>query len=123
MHMMDARCWRCAAVVAPKERFCAACGAGIGGGTSVSSARPMHLDLDAVAKISKARKWLLAVSILTLISGFIFYGLQRSEVEKKIREAAAQTAHIDPATREALLQKQIGITWAQVEKHDRGQVK
>lgn len=85
---MESRCWRCSALIAAHDRFCATCGAGIGGGTSLESAAS-RVDLDAPTKISKARKWLIAVSILTLISGFVFYALQRSEVEKQIREASA----------------------------------
>jgi hypothetical protein len=95
----------------------------MGGGTSVASSGPAKLDLDAVKKITKARKWLLALSILTLITGFGMYALQRSEVDKQIRDAEAQMASIDPATRDAMLKDKIGMTWAQAVKHDRGQVK
>jgi hypothetical protein len=119
---MEQRCWRCAAVVVSHERFCAACGAGLGSGTSVQSA-PARLDLGALKKISQARKWLLAIAILTLVSGLVFYGLQRHEVEKNIRDVAAQTAAMDPAMRDQLLRQRVGMTWAEVVKHDRGMVK
>jgi hypothetical protein len=119
---MESRCWRCNALIAAHERFCATCGAGIGGGTSLETT-PGRVDLDAVTKISKARKWLLAVSILTLLTGFVFYAIQRSDVEKQIREATAQLASVDPATRDATLKEQIGMTWAQAVRHDRNQVK
>jgi hypothetical protein len=119
---MEQRCWRCAAVVASHERFCAACGAGLGSGTSVQSA-PARLGLDALRKVSQARKWLLAISILTLVGGLVFYGLQRHEVENNIRNVAAQTAAMAPAMRDQLLWQRVGMTWAEVVKHDRGMVK
>jgi len=99
---------------------------GGGGGTSVgggSTAGGGAGDGDASNKISKARKWLLAISILTLVSGFIMFAIQQSEVEKQIRAAEAQIANIDPATRDAIFKEKIGMTWDQAVKHDRGQVK
>lgn len=95
----------------------------MGSGTSVrAGGSTAPLDLEASNKISKARKWLLAISVLTLVTGFIFYAIQRSEVEKQIRDAEAQMASIDPAVRDAMLKEKIGMTWAQAIKHDRGQV-
>jgi hypothetical protein len=91
---------------------------GVGGGGGAAT-----LDHDAARKIGKARKWLLAISILTFVTGLIFFGIQRSEVEKQIREAAAQIANIDPATRDAIFKEKIGMTWDQAIEHDRGQVK
>ena len=98
-------------------------GTSIAGGTGTGTPSSRPLDLEASAKIGKARKWLLAVSILTLVTGFIFYAIQRSDVEKQIRDAEAMTASIDPATRDALFKEKTGMTWAQAVKHDRGQVK
>lgn len=95
------------------------------GGTSIggtSTAGGGAVGSDASGKIGKARKWLLAISVLTLVTGFIFYGIQRSEVEKQIRDAQAQIANIDPATRDAIFKEKIGMTWEQAVKHDRGQV-
>lgn len=83
----------------------------------------MRLGLDALKQISQARKWLLAISILTLVSGLVFYGLQRHEVENNIRDVAAQTAGMDPAMRDQLLRERVGMTWAEVVKHDRAMVK
>jgi hypothetical protein len=119
---MEVRCPQCAAAAKPGERFCATCGAGLGSGTSLQSPEPARLDLDGLRKITAARKWLLAISILTLASGLVLFALQRGEVEKQIRAAEAQTAHIDPATRDALLKEKTGMTWAQAVRHDRGQV-
>jgi hypothetical protein len=122
MASIETRCWRCAAVMAPHERFCAACGAGMGSGTSVATPPTAPRDPAESTSISKARKWLLAISILTLVTGAFFYIYQRGEVEKQIRDAEAQTAFMDPAERDALLKSQIGMTWAEAVKHDRGQV-
>jgi Na+/melibiose symporter-like transporter len=93
-------------------------GSGSGGGSGAAT-----LDHDTARKIGKARKWLLAISILTFVTGLILFAIQRSEVEKQIREAETQIANIDPATRDAIFKEKIGMTWDQAVKHDRGQVK
>jgi hypothetical protein len=119
MESMETRCGRCAAVMAPGERFCAACGAAIDGASPVT---PPPRDPDESTPITRARKWLLAISILTLLTGGFFYIYQRGELEKQIRDAEAQTSHMGPAERDAMLQNQIGMTWAEAIKHDRGQL-
>jgi hypothetical protein len=120
--MDEIRCPRCVAVVAANERFCAACGADIAGDKVAQDPPPAKLDLDATRKLGTARKWLLAVSILTLLTGFVLYALNKSSVEDQIRDAAAKTAQMDPAQRDALMMQNVHMTWDQAVAHDRGQV-
>jgi len=118
--MEELRCLRCAAAVAENEKFCAACGAAVG--TAIPQDPPPKIDLDASGKLGTARKWLLAVSILTLLSGFVIFALNRSSVEDQIRHAEAQTAGMDPAQRDQLMMQNVHMTWDQAVAHDRGQV-
>ncbi len=98
MAVTEIRCPKCAAVVAAGEKFCAACGAGIAsGGVAQDPPPPPKIDLDAARKLGNARKWLMAVSIITLVSGFIFYGINKSEVESTLTTVGEQTAGMDPA--------------------------
>jgi hypothetical protein len=106
--------------MAPDERFCAACGAAIAGASPVTTSRAP--DPEESTPITRARKWLLAISILTLVTGGFFYLYQRGELEKQIRDAEAQTSFMDPAERDVMLKSQIGMTWAEAIKHDRGQL-
>jgi hypothetical protein len=118
--------------VAAGEKFCAACGTGIAviDGAAVPQDRPPQPASAVVgmdgwerdARIGRARKWLMAISINTLISGFGFYAINKSEVEKQIRQAELQIANIDPVTRDELMKQQTGMTWEEAKAHDRGQV-
>ena len=121
----SAKCPKCSAEVAAGEKFCAACGASVVAGVE----RPMEVPPEVIglgyerdARIGRARKWLLAISIITLISGFIFYAIGKDEVEKQIRQAEQQIAGIDPETRDQLMKEQVGMTWEEAKAHDRGQV-
>ncbi len=124
-----AKCPGCERDVASDERFCAACGAAVVPGL-VSPALGVPpprddtfvVDLERDARIGKARKWLLAISIITLVAGLIFYAIGKRDVEKQIRDAEVQLADIDPATRDAHFQQQIGMTYSEAIAHDRGQV-
>lgn len=80
------------------------------------------LGIERDVRIGRARKWLMAISIITLISGFIFYAINKDSVEKQIREAEAQIADIDPVQRDEIMKEQTGMTWAEAVAHDRGQV-
>ncbi|HEY5923421.1 MAG TPA: zinc ribbon domain-containing protein, partial [Kofleriaceae bacterium] len=119
------KCPKCAADVAAGETFCAACGASMVAGVE----RPMDIPPEVIglggerdARIGRARKWLLAISIITLVSGFIFYAIGKDEVEKQIREAEVQISGLDPTTRDELVKQETGMTWEEVKAHDRGQV-
>jgi len=119
------KCPKCAADVAADEKFCAACGEAVVAGVE----RPMDVPPEVIglgyerdARIGRARKWLLAISVITLISGFIFYAMGKDDVEKQIRDGEAQMSGIDPETRDTLMKEKIGMTWEQAKAHDRGQV-
>lgn len=127
-------CPRCAATVVAGERFCAACGGAISIGddgtvralapaAAAPSADERWLAREAEAKLATARKWLLAVAIITLVSGVIFYAIQSSEVESQIRDAAQATGHMSPEARDAAFKAEIGMTWDEAISHDRGMVK
>ena len=119
------KCPKCEADVAASEKFCAACGAPVAEGMQ----RPMDVPPEVIglgherdARIGRARKWLMAISIITLVSGLIFYAINKDEVEKQIRDAEVQIAGIDPTTRDELMKQQVGMTWEEAKAHDRGQV-
>jgi hypothetical protein len=118
----EVRCPRCAAVVGG-EKFCASCGASVdAGGVAQDPPPPPKIDLDASRKLGSARKWLFAISIITLLSGLIFYAINKSDIEDQIRTAEQQTAGMDPAERDARLMQSIHMTWDQAVAHDRGMV-
>ena len=108
-------CPKCGAQVGVAEKFCAACGA------SVVPDVPRQLSIEAQSTLGGARKWLMAISIITLVSGFIFYAIQRSDVEDQIRSAETQTAGMDPAQRDAIMMQTAHMTWDEAVAHDRGQ--
>src|SRR5262245_22258826 len=125
----ESACPKCGVKVTADDKFCAACGAGVtvlADGTVLSSdpipSASVAGRLDADRKLGVARKWLLAISIITLCSGFVFYAIQKSEVEKQIRDAEAQLANIDPGVRDQMLKEKIGMTWDEAVAHDRGMV-
>ncbi len=73
-------------------------------------------------RIGKARKWLFAVAILTLLTGLFYYFTQKEAVEKQITAAEQQTAQMDPGERDQQMQQNIGMTFAEAVAHDRGRV-
>lgn len=78
--------------------------------------------LERDARIGRARKWLLWISLITLLSGFFFYALAKQDCEKQIAEVEAQTVVMDPAVRDTLMKQQTGMTWEQAKTHDRDAV-
>jgi hypothetical protein len=123
------RCPKCAAEVAAGERFCAACGTGVAVVDGVLQAQdpapPVGVTLDAGerdARIGRARKWLFWISIITLVSGFIFYAMAKDECEKQISQGEEQLAGMDPEIRDARLKQNMGMTWDEIKAHDRGLV-
>lgn len=120
-----AKCPKCASDVAAGEKFCAACGTAVVEGVQPPpdvSPQMIGMSYERDARIGKARKWLLAISIITLLTGFLFYAIGKSDVEKQIRDAEIQIAGIDPVTRDELMKKETGMTWEEAKAHDRGQV-
>lgn len=125
--MSDGACPKCQAPMEASESFCAACGA------QVRRSEEQNRQLKsrwrgAVEKsrfgqeVSKGRGWILAVSILTLIGGLVFFGLERSRVEKDIREAEAEFAGMDSKERDAAIKAETGMTWQELVDRDRGNV-
>lgn len=128
--LVMASCPACAAQIVPGEKFCAACGAAItapgpalGTGVVVQDLPPVYARPDGAAAVSKARKWLVWVSIITVVTGLVFYVIQSGEVEKQITEARRATAGIDPAELDARFQQAVGMTFDQAIEHDRGTVR
>lgn len=121
--------------MAADEKFCSACGAGVAGGVAqdpppaaaAAAAAPAAPSSPASPllvnpAIGKARKWLLAVSIITLVSGLIFFAINKQEVEKEIDQVTAQVRGIDPAELDRRFQQNIGMTFQEAIDHDRGLV-
>jgi hypothetical protein len=129
---MESKCPKCGAVVAVGERFCAACGSGVAVGDDgvvvaqqpaalpLAVAAPSQAQRDAI--VGRARKWLFAISIITLLSGGVFYALNKSDVEKQIHDAEVATQAMDPGVRDEAMKQQTGMTFAEACAHDRGQV-
>lgn len=128
------RCPGCQAEVAAGERFCTVCGAD---GTaprvfsSVPPAGPGPSELYALhdpargeraKKIGAARKWLFALSVLTLLAGIAMYFVGKQKVEEEIATAQQQTAEIAPEERDRLMKQEVGMTFQEAIDHDRGQV-
>jgi len=135
--------------MAADERFCTSCGApmatdpvsdpvasaasdpatalapDLAAGPAAATApapTPTLVSLDVTPAHSTARKWLLAISIITLLSGFVFYAIQKRDVEKEIRLAEDATAYMDPAERDQLMLQEVGMTFEEALAHDRGMV-
>ena len=114
-------CPKCSADLSPGEKFCSGCGAEVK--TSAERSRERSDQNQIAGQIATARRWLLIVSILTLVSGIGFYFLQSNETEKQIADAERNLAGMDPAQRDRALQQQIGMTWDEAVRRDRGAVR
>ncbi|MGE0396951.1 MAG: hypothetical protein AB7T06_09555 [Kofleriaceae bacterium] len=120
-------CPKCGVAVTADEKFCSGCGAGIAVGPDGNAilydrvASP-RVDLSS-GHLGTARKWLLAISIITLISGFVFYAINKSEIEKQLRDAEIQLSGMSPEERDRAFQESIGMTWDEAVAHDRGLVR
>lgn len=118
-------CPKCGVGVTADEKFCSGCGAGIavsGDGAVILYDRVAPATSLSNPHLGTARKWLLAISIITLISGFVFYAINKSDMEKQLHDAEMQLAHLAPAERDAALQQAVGMSWDEVVAHDRGLV-
>ena len=114
--------------MAADDKFCIACGIGVSvgdGGVRAQDPLPStHFKThENQAKIGRARKWLFAISLLTLLSGFIFFFIQRDKTEHEIADAERVTAHMDPGERDEAMKAEIGMTFQEAIDHDRGMVK
>jgi hypothetical protein len=73
-------------------------------------------------RIGRARKWLVAISIIFLVSGFVFYAIQKDDAEKVIRESENNLAMLDAGQRDQAVMAEVGMTWDQWVSHTRNQV-
>jgi hypothetical protein len=71
----------------------------------------------------KARKWLLAIAILTALSGLVLFLVQQSEVDTAIASLDAQTSSMTPEDRDAALRESTGMSYQEIVDHDRGMVR
>lgn len=128
-------CPSCAVGVTPDEKFCSGCGRplvrGIAGqliasdpppGSAIYATGPAPARHENLAKIGKARKWLFAIALLTILTGVIFFFIQKQEVETQIAQARVQVAGIPPEELDARFKAAIGMTWQEAIDHDRGMV-
>ncbi len=118
-------CPKCGVAVTADEKFCSGCGAGIAVGADGNAILydrvSPQVDLSG-GHLGTARKWLLAISIITLISGLVFYAINKGEMEKQLRDAEAQLSHLTPEERDEALKQTVNMTWDEVVAHDRGLV-
>lgn len=117
-------CPKCGVAVTADEKFCSGCGAGIAvvGDNVVLQERIAPAPTLHSGHLGHARKWLLAISIITLISGLVFYAINKSEIEKQLRDAEAALVGMSPEERDARLKEAVGMTWDEVVAHDHGLV-
>lgn len=73
------------------------------------------------ARIGRARTWLIWISAITLVSGFVFWAIAKSDCEDQIRTAEAQVLTMDTEARDAIVMP-TGMTWKQTKDHARGLV-
>jgi hypothetical protein len=123
-------CPKCQASMAPGENFCPACGFKLQSTPEEKQARfdtlrTISENQKNLQKIRSGRGWILAVSIIMLVSGFILYFVGCEQVEKEIRPIEAQMAKATAEERaafDAKVKEKTGMTWDQAVAHDRGMV-
>jgi cytochrome bd-type quinol oxidase subunit 2 len=120
-------CPECGSAIAEGENFCARCGHRVG--TSPEEPEEAAVRAQALREggrqleaARKGRRYILAVAILTLVSGVVIYMVQKSQVEAQIRNAEAAMAGIDPEERDRVMKERIGMTWAEAVEYDRRMV-
>ena len=113
-------CPACGAARKNLEPFCVSCGQKLG--LTEHEQHAQRSAGEAAARLEKARKWLLAVAILTLLSGVVMYFVSSSETEKQIAQFQQQVGNMPAAERDQLLKERVGMTYDEILAHDRGQV-
>jgi hypothetical protein len=122
------KCPKCGSEMTAGEKFCAACGSGVAvvdGTVHAQDPAPIVPTMPAFerdARLGRARKWLFWISLITLVSGFVFFAIAKSDCEKQIDQGEAQLAGLDPEVRDARLKANTGMTWDEIKAHDRGLV-
>lgn len=113
-------CPACGAERKDLEAFCLSCGQKLGlTEAERDAARAAGV---AAERVERARKWLVVVAVLTLVSGVVLYFIARSDTEKQIAQFQEQVAGVPADQRDALLKERVGMTYDQIIAHDRGQV-
>jgi hypothetical protein len=116
-------CPKCNSAVSSDERFCTACGGEIAESPATGNkplSPPTVVQLESNPAHRSARRWLLAISILTLISGIVMFLIQLHALDKDLHEAEIATSHLTPAERDELFKQEIGMTFQEAVDHDRG---
>ena len=73
-------------------------------------------------RIGRARKWLVAIAAIFLVSGFVFYAIQKEDAEKVIRESEQNLSMLDAGQRDQAVMAEVNMTWDQWVSHTRNQV-
>ncbi len=110
--------------MAKDEKFCGACGAKIP--TRADRMRIMNRKRERQEnqqKVSRGRRWMLIVAVLTLFGALFSYFAGMSEVDKQIREAEEAFRGMTPAERDAQIKAASGMTWNELVEHDHGIVR
>jgi len=88
-------------------------------------APPVVVSLDGSEqdpRIGRARKWLVAIAAIFLVSGVVFYAIQKDEAEKVIRDSERNLAGLDAGQRDDAVMAEVGMTWDRWVSHTRNQV-
>jgi hypothetical protein len=123
-------CPKCQAPLASGESFCSACGFKLQSTPEEQRARFDKLRVISenqqnLRKIRTGRGWILAVSIITLLSGVGLYAIGRSALEEELQKIERQLAGADAEQRaafDAKVKEMTGMTWEQAVAHDRGRI-
>jgi hypothetical protein len=118
-------CPKCGVAVTADEKFCSGCGAGI---AVTPDGNVIPYDRVATPKVIASgggrttRKWLIALSIITAVSGIFFFVMSRSESEADIAKAEELLAGHTTEEKDAIYQQQFGMTFDEIKAHQRGLV-
>lgn len=116
-------CPSCNTQVADDLKFCTQCGTDLnasGWSSAPSGRKPTPQPTEV---LGAARKWLLAIAILTLLASVFIHFVQSAETEKQIAEATAALAAIDPVERDTYMKQETGMSFQEAIDHDRGMVR
>lgn len=62
-------------------------------------------------RIGRARKWLVAISVIFVISGLVLYTTESSEASRVIRDSERELAGYNAEERDQIVMSQMGMTW------------
>lgn len=118
-------CPKCGTAVVADEKFCTQCGYELAAGSWGLAKETNHQSVIASAReqLGAARKWLMAIAILTLLSGFWIFHTQSAATEKQIQETELATQDVPREQLDAYMKAQSGMTFEEAKAHDRGMVR